>query len=84
MIISNPTINQNTTTTMNEPNSLYREAPLVHLISTDLTKLSHEELETHLAKLRELRASPQTARAKTERKPRKTASATGFDPTSML
>ena len=49
----------------------FHEAPLVHLISVDKTKLSQIELEEHLRKLREMRASPQTARAKTERKVRK-------------
>lgn len=68
---------------VNLNSSLHREAPLVHLITTDLTKLGQVELETHLAQLRELRSSPQTARAKTERAPRKTKSP-GFDPASML
>lgn len=63
--------------------SLHREAPLVHLVMTDLTTLTKVELEQHLAKLREMRASPQTARARTERKVRKTNSP-GFDPSSML
>lgn len=49
----------------------FSEAPLVHLISIDPTTLSGPELEAHLRTLRELRASPQTTRAKTERAPRK-------------
>lgn len=62
--------------------SIHREAPLVHLINTDLTKLSQTELEDHLTKLREMRASPATARAKTERKPK--ASAPKINLNSML
>lgn len=50
---------------------LHHEAPLVHLVTTDPQKLTQVELEEHIRKLRELRASPQTTRAKTERKPRK-------------
>jgi hypothetical protein len=50
--------------------SLHREAPLVHLISIDPRTLSGDELTEHLRLLREMRASPQTARAKTERKVR--------------
>lgn len=50
--------------------ALHREAPLVHLILVDLKSLSGIELEEHLRQLRELRASPATTRAKTERKPR--------------
>lgn len=50
--------------------SLHREAPLVHLIMVDPRTLSGPELDEHLRKLREMRASPQTTRAKTERKPR--------------
>jgi hypothetical protein len=65
---------------MNPP--LPHEAPLVHLISIDPTTLSGPELEAHLRALRELRASPQTTRAKTNLTPRKAtehlASAKGF------
>jgi hypothetical protein len=54
---------------MSDP--LHHEAPLVHLIAVDPHKLDQSGLETYLRQLREMRASPQTARAKTERKPRK-------------
>jgi len=50
--------------------SLHREAPIVHLIQIDPKTLSGVELEEHLRQLREMRASPATTRAKTERKPR--------------
>ncbi len=55
---------------MSEDKSLHREAPLVHLILIDPKTLSGVGLEEHLRQLRELRASPATTRAKTERKPR--------------
>ncbi len=50
--------------------TLHREAPLVHLIMIDPKTLNGIELEEHLRQLREMRASPATTRAKTERKPR--------------
>lgn len=59
------------------------EAPLVALINTDVKTLTREQLEEYLRTIRELRSSPQTARAKTERKPRKSSNV-GFDPSSML
>ena len=46
-------------------------APLVALVQADPTQMNREELEVYLTKLRSLRASPQTTRAKTERKPKK-------------
>ena len=63
--------------------TLHREAPLVHLILTDLKTLSGVELEEHLRQLREMRAQPATTRAKTERKPR-AKSATSVNLGSML
>lgn len=63
--------------------SLHREAPLVHLIMIDPKTLVGVELEEHLRLLREMRASPQTTRAKTERKPRASAKGT-VDHSSML
>ena len=69
---------------MNEqPEVAFREAPLVRLISTDLTKLSPVELEQPIASLREMRSSPQTARAKTDQRTRK-KDTFAFDPGSML
>jgi len=55
---------------MSEDKTLHREAPLVHLIMIDPKTLKGVELEEHLRQLREMRASPATTRAKTERKPR--------------
>lgn len=61
------------TTNTESPASLFREAPLVHLISIELGTLTPEQLDQHLAKIREIRSSPQTARAQTEQRVRKTA-----------
>jgi len=56
---------------MNTKEPSFHEAPLVHFINTDVNKLDQDELEAHIAKLREMRASPQTSRARTNTAPRK-------------
>jgi len=48
----------------------FTNAPLAQLIESDPAAMTHEQLEEYLTKLRALRASPQTTRAKTERKQR--------------
>jgi len=49
----------------------YLEAPLVHLIDADPSKMNPEELQAYLTKLRELRGNAATRKAVTEQKPSK-------------
>jgi len=60
---------QNTAPTAH-PTPTFTTAPLVQLIDADPMKMSLPELEQYLTNIRALRASPQTTRAKTERKQR--------------
>lgn len=55
---------------MSEPNKF--EAPLVHLVEQDPSKMSQAELAQYIKELREMRSAPQTRKSATERKPKKT------------
>jgi hypothetical protein len=48
----------------------YLEAPLVHLIDADPSKMNPTELQDYLTKLRELRGNAATRKAVTEQKPK--------------
>lgn len=52
------------------PNPNFIEAPLVHLIDTDPSKLDPVALRSYLEKLREYRGNPATRKAATEQKNR--------------
>lgn len=52
------------------PNPNFIEAPLVHLIDTDPSKLDPEGLRAYLDTLRQFRGNPATRKAATEQKKR--------------
>ena len=56
------------------PTPNYLEAPLVHLIDTDPSKLNPKELQAYLEQLRQFRGNPATRKAATEQKPKKSDS----------
>ena len=47
------------------------EAPLVELVNRNLDDMTDDQLIDHIAKLREVRQSPQTFKAKVNKAPRK-------------
>ncbi len=71
---------------MSDPNLKpnYIEAPLVHLIDADPTKMNAEELQKYLATLREMRGNAATRKAATEQKPKKSNGKPGLDLGGLL
>lgn len=66
------------------PTTNFIEAPLVHLIETDPAKLSPEDLQAYLIKLREFRGNPATRKAATEQKNKKPSAKGGIDLGGLL
>lgn len=58
------------------------EAPLVHLVEQDPKKMNVEELAQYIKELREMRSAPQTRKAATERKAKKSQG--GVDLSTIL